>query len=639
MSAVFGILNRDGAPVDAATFDIMMGPPELVARADDGRGTWVDGPRGLACRAFHVTPESLHERQPLHDAETGVTLVADVRLDNREELISALAPVAPARGGVVTDPELLLAAYRRWGTECPPRLTGDFVFALWDARTHTLFVACDALGARTVYTLDDPRRFVLASEIAGMLDLPDVEARINELLVLERLAGVFVPRGEAVFEGIRILEPGHALTLRDGRLHRWRYWSPEPQAPIRYARDDEYTEHFLELLDRAVRCRMRSIGPVGVMMSGGCDSTLVAALAAGALGDMDLPQQALRSYSYVFKELRACDESEYIEAVVDHLGLDAAYVDGDRLWAFCDLDQPSVPRQSLWINPVIQLARASYSRATADGCRVLLDGHFGDMIFAGSLFRVQELVRQRNWRALCKLESRVESRWVMDVLRVLLRPVVPSSIRDALRMRRRLADANPAVEPRLTAKLLGRIEAEASPLPGRLTHLAHSIRMTSEARLAGNEVHSQDYPLARCSPYFDRALAEFILSIPMTQLYRQGHNRWLQRNAMRRRLPDCVCSRVDKTSLSSVLRLGLKREHKQILEIANHASVVRRGWILASWIEEALTRREGEIRDVQAWPLTVTLRVELWLRGVAEAERSGTSWRLLYKPQCRSVTS
>ncbi len=145
MSAICGIVHFDGAPVDAAALRAMTGA--APHRGPDGVRYWMGDAAGLAHLAFHVTPESVRETQPLISTDGRYVLVADARIDNRDELLAALRgepdlPPAP------TDADLILAAFRRWGEACPERLLGDFVFAVWDTANRRLFLARDALGGR-----------------------------------------------------------------------------------------------------------------------------------------------------------------------------------------------------------------------------------------------------------------------------------------------------------------------------------------------------------------------------------------------------------------------------------------------------------------------------------------------------------
>ena len=138
MSAIVGLYNTDGKPVDRGDVSRML--DSLAHRGSDGAGLWSDGSIGLGHRMLWTTPESLHEKLPLLNQSGDLVITADARIDNREELIAALGLNGNRRGSI-TDSQLILAAYEKWGEMCPEKLLGDFAFAIWDGRKQS-FVLC-----------------------------------------------------------------------------------------------------------------------------------------------------------------------------------------------------------------------------------------------------------------------------------------------------------------------------------------------------------------------------------------------------------------------------------------------------------------------------------------------------------------
>src|SRR2546423_129320 len=138
MSAIVGLYCRDGQPVDRASLDRMT--ESLAHRGPDAAGVWSNGPIGLGHRMLWTTPESLQEQLPLTSKNGDVIITADARIDNRDELLTALG-LAAWSYGEVSDSELILRAYQQWGEDSPKRLLGDFAFAIWDEGRQTLFCA------------------------------------------------------------------------------------------------------------------------------------------------------------------------------------------------------------------------------------------------------------------------------------------------------------------------------------------------------------------------------------------------------------------------------------------------------------------------------------------------------------------
>ena len=287
MSAICGVLGgRPGAnpsPDVGAMLD-------ALADYGAGRAEWSDGPvrLGRRCRrdaGDGAPPQERPSPEPAarihHCREAGLALAADARLDDREALRDALG----CREAGVCDGELILRAWRRWGPGCPNHLLGDYAFALWDARRRTLFCARDHIGVRPFYYARAGERFVFASAVPAVLAAPGVSDRLDDDFVAAHLTHIGLDTTtHTFFSAVRKLPPGHTLTVTgEGRLRTERYWRPEDVPRVRPASDDACAQECLDLCARAVRDRLRGSGPVGAHLSGGLDSSGVAALAAREL--------------------------------------------------------------------------------------------------------------------------------------------------------------------------------------------------------------------------------------------------------------------------------------------------------------------------------------------------------------------
>jgi asparagine synthase (glutamine-hydrolysing) len=171
VSGVVGVYFLDGKPLDRGLLERMT--DSISHRGPDGADIWNNGPVGLGHRMLWTTPESLHEQLPLEDKTAKIVLTADARIDNRDELIEAL-DLTGQPGWEISDGELILRAYEKWGEQCPENLLGDFVFAIWDERKQRLFLARDHFGVKPLYYYRSDRVFVFASEIKALLCVPEV---------------------------------------------------------------------------------------------------------------------------------------------------------------------------------------------------------------------------------------------------------------------------------------------------------------------------------------------------------------------------------------------------------------------------------------------------------------------------------
>ncbi|MCM3901866.1 MAG: asparagine synthetase B, partial [Pyrinomonadaceae bacterium] len=265
MSAIFGMHYLDDRPVPRSYLARMS--EVLAHRGPDGSRLWCDGTVGLGQRMLWTTPESLNESLPFQDSSGDFVITTDARLDNRDELISNLDSSGLKVKGI-TDSELILAAYRQWGECCTEKLLGDFAFAIWDKRERILFCARDHFGVRPFYYYSSPTKaFVFASEMKAVFALPEVPYELNEVRLGDHLADVFVEDESTFYRGILRLPPAHSMTVSRGRVSTRRYFALDAELEVRLGSDDEYAEAFRELFTKAVGCRLRATGPVGVMLS------------------------------------------------------------------------------------------------------------------------------------------------------------------------------------------------------------------------------------------------------------------------------------------------------------------------------------------------------------------------------------
>ena len=265
MSGIAGIYHLDHSPLEPTALQRMT---DVVShRGPDGIHYHVERPLGLAHLQLCTTPESLRERQPLVSSDGRYVVTCDGRIDNRRELIGALRGSSPV-GQSSTDVDLLLAAYRRWGEDCPLHVLGDYAFAVRDRERRTLFCARDAVGIRELFYFYDGRRFIFGTEIKQILQVPGIPRRLNELAMGILLAGDAAFGDQTFYRDIKRLRGGHTLTVSPDGIQTRRYWSP---AGVRSAalRNGEHEQALLSAFKEAVGAQLRSHRPVGVTLSGG----------------------------------------------------------------------------------------------------------------------------------------------------------------------------------------------------------------------------------------------------------------------------------------------------------------------------------------------------------------------------------
>ena len=404
MSAIAGVWFTDGYPRAAVELDRMLEAlsiygPHSQARTDGGD-------IALGHCLMKLLPEDEYDRQPLVNAAAGTSLVADVRLDNRDELIRKLGlNVNAARESA--DSELLFAAWHRWGQDCLHHLVGAFCFAVWNARDQRLFLARDHVGYRPVFLHRSAHCFAFASMPKGLLALPSIATALDERQLALQLALLPLTANGTLFTGIDRLPPGHCASIDRGGVRLTQYWNVANAPEVRLPSDAQYVEAFRERFDTAVHAQLRSTTEIASHLSGGLDSSTVAATAARLLAGQDRELLAMTSVPHrrFGGEIagKFGDEGPAAAALaamypnMRHLLIDS------RRQRFLDvieknssLDDGPVfnPTNGMWINAIRDEVRAH-------GIQVLLVGQFGNAAISyHGLVAFSEWFRRGQWRTL-----------------------------------------------------------------------------------------------------------------------------------------------------------------------------------------------------------------------------------------------
>jgi asparagine synthase (glutamine-hydrolysing) len=289
----------------------------MAHRGPDGEGTFFrnDG-ENVAFGHLRLAIIDLSTGdQPMTDREAGLTIIFNGEIYNYRELRRELEQLG-ATFRTASDTEVLLKAFRIWGENCLPKLRGMFAFAIWDEKKHALFLARDRFGKKPLFIHRDGKALRFASEIKSLLALPEVGRALEFNSVQDYLLFRYVPGPNTLFKGIFKLQPAHFAWFKDGRWAEKSYYRP----PDAYRRPDpvqppDLVKHFFDAVDDAVNVRMVSDVPFGVFLSGGVDSSVVAAFMTRHLS------KPVRSFSIGFKE-RAFSETPFANVVAKHLNTD-----------------------------------------------------------------------------------------------------------------------------------------------------------------------------------------------------------------------------------------------------------------------------------------------------------------------------
>ena len=372
MSGIFGILNRDGAPVDSGW--LWQTTCSMAYRGPDAQQVWCGQAVGLGHALLRTTPESAAERQPCTlDGQTWIA--ADARIDARAELIAALESAGRREVRQATDAELILHAYHVWGEEGPQHLAGDFAFLIWDGSRRALFGARDPFGLKPFYYAETGQTLLCGNTLNCLRRAPGVSGKLND----DAIAGFLLfdcnqDPAATYFADICRLPPGHCLVAAETGLQIRRYWRL-PVHEIRYRRGWDYMDRFRELFEAAVRDRLRT-DRAAVLMSGGLDSTLVAAFANRLLGEASA-SSGLHAHTIVYDRLFADRERQYSGAAAGFLRIPVDYLPADDYDLYEQDRHRQFSKPEPEHNPIPGIQADCYRRI-AGYARVTLSGMGGD---------------------------------------------------------------------------------------------------------------------------------------------------------------------------------------------------------------------------------------------------------------------
>ena len=556
MTALAGCWNYGGKPPPGQSCERMLAAQRIYG-PHDGR-QWSDGTIAMGRQLFRTLPEDIHDRQPLVGGDGTLTLVADVRLDNREELAGALGLGSERQRGLC-DAALLLLCLEQWREGALDRLVGDFAFALWDSRRQELMLARDFIGQRPLHYHRGDGFFAFASMPKGLHALPEVPYAPDEQMAAEFLALLPQWGARTFFKGIEAVEAGHVVKVTRERLETRRYWNPLPP-PRRGKPGHDYIEGLRHHLDEAVRVRLRGAGPaVASHLSAGLDSSAVTATAARLMAPdggnvvafTSVPREG---YDGPAPENRLGDEGPLAaETAAFHPNIEHIVIHGDRRSPLADLDRYFL----LFDRPQLNLCNMVWASAINDAAKarkltVLLTGQMGNMTISyNGAERLAELLRAGRLLSLAREGGKLAASGAMtgkSVIGQSLGAYFPAGLWKWLAQRRnRDMDIREysAISPeRLDSLGLDRLARERDLDPsyrprknGFDTRLWVMRRVDpgpwNKGTLAGWGIDQRD-------PTADRRLAEYCLSVPMEQYLGNGRVRSLGKRALADRLPAVV---------------------------------------------------------------------------------------------------
>ena len=609
----------------------------IAHRGPDGQGAWTEGRVGLAHARLAILDLSPAGAQPMRAADRRVVVTFNGEIYNYRELRNRLKDHGVVFRGT-SDTEVLVELLARFGERCLPWLNGIFALAAWFPGERRLLLARDAAGVKPLYWAQTPQGCVFASELKALRAVPGIDWTPDPAAIIAYLSLLYAPGDLTPAQGIRKLQPGELMVWQDGVAPTVRRFAPRPneQRPHELSTSDAI-EACRSYLQQAVRRQLVSDVPIGGFLSGGVDSTALAALAVQSLGSGERypcftvasPIESLRNKEGLV------DDFPYAQRAAQQLGIplhavsseSAAIDDVDRLvWM---LDEPTP-------DPAAFMTYAISRQARSQGVKVLLSGAGGDDLFSGYR-RHLALRSERYWG------------WWPNHLRASLRRLTSgnSQVNPLSRRLSKLfahADAEPderlasyflwlgheAMTPLLGADFRERVGARRATdlltssmatLPAGVTRLSRMLHLDRSFFLASHNLNYKDKMGMACGveirvPLLDPDLAAFAERLTGAQRIHGGEAKYLFRRALRGLVPDEILDRP-KSGFGLPLR-GFFHEvyGPQLRRMAQEGRLDGTGVFDGAGVLALLDAdRRGEVDAT--YPLLGVLCVESWLRQFA----------------------
>jgi asparagine synthase (glutamine-hydrolysing) len=611
MCGIAGIISKDPNYIQPGMLEQMCSA--LAHRGPDGKGKWQNSDNTVGFSHTRLAIIDLTEAgsQPMHYLGR-YSIVYNGEIYNYIEIRKDLK-TAGYHFKSQSDTEVILAAYDFYGPDCVCYFDGMFAFTIWDEQEQKLFVARDRFGEKPLYYFSDGDKFVFASEMKALwcIGIPK-EMERKMLLNYFTLGSVQNPsdKSQTFYQNIYSVLPSHYLLLDadtgDFVLHR--YWHLEKQQqPVITGKN--YVEAFNELFSQSIIKRLRSDVQIGCSLSGGLDSSSIAATVSTMLGP-EKSGNSFKTYSAVFPGFEK-NEAVFIDEVTQQLGLVNNKItptpDGliNEFEKLCYHQEEPFPSSSIYIQyKVMQMA-------SANGTKVLLDGQGADETMAGYHkylhWYLQELVSRNKFLAVKKAKRQFDAHnmqiaWgVKNVLAALL----PAQAAITLEKREyAYLTGNHEVSKSLLNEVRGREwEGIYKPIVTKLNDILYFNTMESglEELLRFADRNSMAHGVELRLPFLNASLVQFLFSSPSNVKIRDGYTKWILRKSIDKKLPDSIVWRTDKIGYEPPQKQWM--ENPQLVEFLQEAKrkLVNKDFLRTQVLDKKPIARNAHDKDNFDW--------------------------------------
>lgn len=607
MNTICGVLNKKQNYENEYLINLLL--TNSKKHKDANESFYAEHSIALGTRIMVTTPESQHEKQPIH-SKSSLYIVCDARIDNQNELHKKLN-FQLQNDAIITDIDYILCSYQKWEEKCLDHLVGNFSFAIWDEEKQYLFCAKSKSSTKPFFYSNNDSFFAFSSEVSSLLKLPNFELKpnIESMRQFYFYNGVIDP-DSTMYDEVHSLPHGHYMIVSKKGIKIHRYWQPETIKINKNITQDKAAEKFYELLNDAVRCRLRATSPIGIELSGGLDSSSVACLAAKYNHDHSLFALTMQYGDYL------CDESKYSNAVIGKTGLKQLSIRADKIdykeEYSLDFYYNVCPN---WPNYVtFTQSFPLMKKARDEGIRIVLTGQGGDFITQGSLYRFADFFKSFKWIKLAKEINHIKCscKYKINVIKNYI--ILPMLSEKQKKIIKKLINREVSIQAEKPAKYRELINEEKCQSYALCEHVKHMIG-TPLASWTNNNVYQimERYNMEFWHPYLDSRLIEFALSLPDEYKTYKDDFKITLKEAMKGILPEIVRKRNDKAEFSEAIRDQI--DAIDLEEFWTKKYIVDLGIVSKEEISKAIRAyKESSIDDLRVTGLWRLINLEYWYR-------------------------
>lgn len=531
MSAIFGIIHKKRNPLAPTAVQLIS--KVLQHRAIDGMEVWQDGYIALAHCKLAMNEAERNQSMPL--VTESLVITADIRLDNRSFLVQQTG--APA---LCADIVLLQYAWQKWQQDCVHYLEGEFAFCIWDKVRQQCFLATDPIGFRSLYYYDAPEAFIYCSEQKGVEAFRPSPARFNEVSLIEYYFRQSCPA--ATYDAdIWTLTGGNTLVVANGVMTIRKYWEPRG-GKYRFRKDTDWQECLKELIYEAVSKRLSTDKPVGITLSGGLDSSVIACVLARVLQEKNQPLYAFSSILPDIHHPEEEDERAYIDVIGRHCpNLIQTYVTATSYGPF-DGILAAFERDETFPNAFYYMDHAILEAAKEKQTGLLYTGFGGDhwvswkgtpviynMVKRGRLVGALRLMKQFSVKERKKLSQIIKREVFSQAVKHRKEEQVKAPFLQDLFFQKYSRELSFNAVDDITAHMVDKLRSGRTGLiPAMLAKRNERFGMESAV------------------PLLDKKIMEFMIDVPAHLFVKGGYKRSFIRHAMKDIVPATVLWRKDK---------------------------------------------------------------------------------------------